>query len=119
MQKTIFNTFHTASDFEILEYNTYATAVQYSIVCYCEFDDTGDKTAMEFFKSILAKAEILFADAEHRRELMDNKVSFKIRYEKTGSVFYVGYKDGYYRIGLAVNNLGCRTYSFEKKCWIN
>jgi len=120
MHNTIFNTLYAASDFTILEYNTYATAVQYPIVCYCEFDNIGDKTAKEFFESILAKAQVLFGDSEEgRRDLMENKISFRIRHKNTGSVYYVGYKDGYYKIGLAVNDLGCRTYSFEKNKWIS
>lgn len=119
MHKTIFSKYGAASDFEILEYNTYATVVVYPVVCYNEFDKLGDETAKKFFELILAKAQVIYANKEKGRNLMDNKVSFKIRHTTSNQVFYVGYKDGYYRIGLAINNLGCRTYSFEKREWIS
>lgn len=95
-------TFHfNSTDFKILSFYTYPTCVVDRFVEYSDTDKSkfnNDYHVMDFFNDCLIEIE-----KKEKRHMMDNKIAIKVMYKPTGSVFYVGYKDNIYCIGLDLN----------------
>ena len=101
-----------ADNFDILEFYPYPSSVQYRIAeCNCLFDNfKGDIKVKNIFDNILAKANKMTG-----RDLMDNKISFKVRHIPTDTILYIGFKDNIYAIGLKVWQEFNEKYVFDKK----
>lgn len=89
-------------DFEIKEFYRYPTCVVHRIV---EFDNGFHKNSpnnvedvKDFFEEILK-----VANKKLNTELMDNKIAFKLIHKPTNIVFYLGYKDWNWSLGLALS----------------
>ena len=93
-----------AHNFEILEFWGYPSYQQDIIAEYNEFDKTGDKSVKRFFDEILKTAEKMF----DKKNLMDNKVVFKLQMKGSDTIIYCGYKDNNYRISLSANSESLR-----------
>lgn len=94
-------TFHFNKDFKILSFYTYPTCVVDRFVEYSDIDKSNfnnDYHVMDFFNDCLKEVE-----KKENRHMMDNKIAIKVMYKPTGSIFYVGYKDNIYCIGLDLN----------------
>ncbi len=91
--------------FEIVAFYGYPSYQQNIVAEFDEYQNRGDKSVMRFFNEILKKAEKLFG----KKNLMDNKIVFKLQLKDTGTVIYCGYKDNSYRISLSAT-----TDSFKK-----
>ena len=89
-----------ASNFEIIEFWGYPSYQQNIIAEYDEFHNSGDKSVKRFFDEILKTAEQLF----DKKNLMDNKVVFKLQMKNSNTIIYCGYKDNCYRISLSANS---------------
>ena len=93
-----------AHNFNIIEFWGYPS-FQYDIIAeYNEFDKTGDKSVKRFFDEILKNAEKLF----DKKNLMDNKVVFKLKMKNSETIIYCGYKDSCYRISLSARSESLR-----------
>ena len=87
--------------FSVEKFYSYPTSVVYRIANYNEQDlnkHCGDKNVKKFFDEILK-----YANEKTGKNLMDNKIAFKIRFKDTDSVLYVGYKDNIWSIGLSLH----------------
>jgi hypothetical protein len=93
-----------AHNFDILEFWGYPSFQQNIIAEYDEFNHRGDKSVKRFFDEILKTAEKLF----DKKNLMDNKVVFKLQLKGTTTIIYCGYKDNMYRISLSANSESLR-----------
>lgn len=84
-------------NFELLEYYSYPCCVIERIVEFEEGITTprGDRGVKNFFESVLEEAREITG-----KRLMDNKIAFKIKHKRTGYIFYVGYKDNIWCLGL-------------------
>lgn len=87
-----------SENFEIVEFYCYPTCVVARIAEYST-DGHGDEDIKDLFDELIAQAE----QCLNRRDLRDNKVAMKVIYKPTGHVFYVGYKDWKWALGLALN----------------
>mgnify|MGYP003309981564 CR=1 FL=1 len=88
-------------DFEVKEFYMYPTSVLHRIV---EFDNgfhenspNNVEDVKDFFEEILN-----VANKKLNKNLMDNKIAFKVVHIPTGTLFYIGLKDGIYRFGFGV-----------------
>ena len=93
-----------AHNFEIIEFWGYPSYQQDIIAEYDEFHNRGDKSVKRFFDEILKTAEKLF----NKKNLMDNKVVFKLQMKETNTIIYCGYKDNNYRISLSAKSESLR-----------
>ena len=91
-------------NFIILEYWGYPSYQQDVIAEYDEFHNHGDKSVKRFFEEILEMAENKF----NKRNLMDNKVVFKLQMKTADTIIYCGYKDSIYRISLSAKSESLR-----------
>lgn len=95
-------TFHfNSNDFKVLSFYTYPTCVVDRFVEYSDMDKSkfnNDYHVMVFFNDCLKEIE-----KKKMRHMMDNKIAIKVMYKPTGTVFYTGYKDNIYCIGLDLN----------------
>lgn len=83
--------------FKILEFFSYPCSVVDRTATYEEngFHGTrGDKSVKEFFEAVLNEAQKITG-----RQLMDNKIAFKVADNRNGRTFYVGYKDNIWCYG--------------------
>ena len=86
-------------NFKIKAMYRYPTYVQIPFInTYSPNVKRGDKDVKEFFNEMLEQAETLTG----RKNLMDNKIAFKVEYTPTGAEFYVGYADNTYTIGFDI-----------------
>jgi len=89
-------------DFEVKEFYHYPTAVVRRIVEYDNgfHNDSPDNVedVKDLFKELLKVAE-----AKLNKKLMDNKVAMKVIYKPTNTIFYIGYKDWNWCLGLELN----------------
>lgn len=106
--------FNNVDFFEIKEFYTYPTTVVHRIV---EWDEGfhinrpgNDEDIKELFNALLEETEKLL----NKKDLMNNKIAMKVVYKPTGHVFYVGYKDWNWCLGLALN-----TYVTGEKIVVN
>lgn len=86
-------------NFKVLEFYYYPTVVIRRIV---EYDDGfhansphNDEDVKDLFEELLKVAEKKIG-----KKLMDNKIAIKVLYKPTKTIFYVGYKDWNWSIGL-------------------
>lgn len=84
---------------KILEFYPYPSSVQYRLAEYNELKEpaTGDEKVKRLFEIVLKEAS-----NKMNRNLMDNKVAFKVEHIPTNTIFYIGYKDNIYALGLKV-----------------
>ena len=89
-------------DFKVLEFYRYPTAVVRRIV---EYDNGFHATSPDNVEDVKDLFEELLKVAEEKtgKDLMDNKVAMKVLYVPTNTIFYVGYKDWNWCIGLELN----------------
>jgi len=92
-----------AHDFKIIEFWGYPS-YQYNIIAeYNEWEKKGDKSVQRFFEEILKMAEKLYG-----KNLMDNKIVFKLQMKGSSTIIYCGYKDNKYRISLSAKTESLR-----------
>jgi len=89
-------------DFKVLEFYYYPTSVVRRIV---EYDNGFHTDSPNNVKDIKDLFEELLKDTENflGKKLMDNKVAMKVLYIPTNTIFYIGYKDCNWCIGLELN----------------
>lgn len=89
-------------DFKILEFYKYPTAVIHRIV---EFDTGFHDKSPDNVEDVKDLFEELLKVAEEKvgKTLMDNKVAMKVLHIPTNTIFYLGYKDWNWTLGLALN----------------
>ena len=93
-------TFDT-KNFKVETWYSYPTCV---IMRFAEYEENGfhgtagDKKVKAFFEDVLKYTENML-----NKHLMDNKIAFKVLYVPTNTVFYVGYKDNVWSVGLDLN----------------
>ncbi len=89
-------------DFKVVEFYRYPTAVVRRIV---EFDTGFHKNSPDNVEDVKDLFEELLKVAEDKagKELMDNKVAMKVIYKPSNTIFYLGYKDWNWTLGLELN----------------
>ena len=73
---------------------------------------SGDVSVNEVFEAVLKTAEEITG-----RDLMDNKIAFKVIDNVNNSTFYVGYKDNIYCIGKELNPYMNSCYTYDLKTY--
>ena len=86
-----------AHNFKIMAFYGYPSFQQDIIAEYNEYENRGDKSVKRFFNEILKTAETVF----NKKNLMDNKIVFKLKMKNSDTIIYCGYKDNCYRISLS------------------
>lgn len=87
------------SNINIIGFYSYPSTIQYRLSEYNELKEpaTGDEKVKRLFELVLKEAS-----NKLNKNLMDNKVAFKIEHIPTNTILYVGYKDNIYALGLNV-----------------
>lgn len=90
-------------DFKVLVFYSYPTAVVRRIV---EFDTGFHDKSPDNVEDVKDLFEDLLKVAENtlNKKLMDNKVAMKVLYKPTNTIFYIGYKDWNWSLGLELNS---------------
>lgn len=85
------------NSFDVLEFYPYPSFIQEQIAVYNEIENLGEKHVMQLFDD-------LFEIAKNKNDkiYINNKIVMKIRGRSTGTILYIGYKDGIYSIGLSM-----------------
>ena len=89
-------------DFTVIEFYKYPTTVIRRIV---EFDTGFHDKSPDNVEDVKDLFEELLKVAEEKtgKKLMDNKVAMKVIYKPTNTIFYIGYKDWNWALGLELN----------------
>ena len=89
-------------DFKVVEFYRYPTAIVRRIV---EFDVGFHKNSPDNVEDVKDLFETLLKETEKKvgKELMDNKVAMKVIYKPSNTIFYLGYKDWNWTLGLELN----------------
>jgi len=101
---------YRAKDYDILAFYPYVAFVQDT---FAEYDNglcfVGTKKVMTLFND-------LFNILRSRGcgHLQDNKIAMKIQNRKTGDIFYIGFKDWYYRMGRKIYQESATEVLFDK-----
>lgn len=96
------NILYDSSDFEIKEFYYYPTCVVYRIAEWDEGFHKGYSGLNEDVKDLFH--ELLKEVSEKvGKDLWDNKIAMKIIHKPTNTVFYIGYKDWNWSIGLGLS----------------
>ena len=84
--------------FTVLEFFSYPCSVVNRTATYEEGRGVGgtrgDRAIRDFFEAVLNEAKKITG-----RDLMDNKIAFKVFDNRNGRTFYVGYKDNIWCFG--------------------
>ncbi len=97
-----------AHNFEILNFFGYPSYQQDIIAEYDEWENCGDKSVKKFFDEILKRANEI-----SNKNLMDNKIVFKLKMKNSDTIIYCGYKDNCYRISLSANSESLKKIDFN------
>lgn len=89
-------------DFKVLEFYRYPTAVVRRIVEYDNGFHEGSPDNVEDVKDLFEEL-LKVAEEKLNKKLMDNKIAMKVIYKPTNTIFYIGYKDWNWSLGLALN----------------
>lgn len=107
------NIFYDPSEFQVLEFYHYPTCVTGRIV---EWDEGFHEGAPGLNEDVKDLFDTLIDELEYStgKQLRDNKVAMKVKYLPTDTIFYLGYKDWNWSLGLSLN-----PYMTGKKIEIN
>ena len=86
-----------SNSFDVLEFYPYPSFVQEKIAVYNEIENLGEKHIMQLFDDLFE-----IAKSKNDKVYINNKIVMKIRGRRTGTILYIGYKDGVYSIGLSM-----------------
>ena len=86
-----------SDSFDVLEFYPYASFIQEQIVVYNELEKLGENHVKQLFDDLFE-----IAKSKNDKVYIDNKIAMKIRGCNTGTILYIGYKDGIYSIGLSM-----------------
>ena len=89
-------------DFKVLEVYRYPTAVVRRIVEYDNGFHVNSPNNVEDVKDLFEEL-LKVTEKKIGKKLMDNKVAMKVLYEPTNTIFYIGYKDWNWCLGLELN----------------
>lgn len=89
-------------DFEVVEFYHYPTSIVRRIV---EYDTGFHQNSPDNVEDVKDLFDELLKVAEKKvgKSLMDNKVAMKVIYKPSNTVFYIGYKDWNWCLGLELN----------------
>lgn len=79
-------------DFEILAFYPYPSTPTELIGECDEVHHSGDKNIKVLFEALMDEI-----DSHQKYSLKGNKTTIKVRHIPTGEIFYIGYKDWYYK----------------------
>ena len=101
-------------DFEILAFYPYPSTPTELIGECDEVHHSGDKNIKVLFEALMDEI-----DSHQKYSLRDNKTTIKVKHIPTGEIFYIGYKDWYYRTGKSVYQETGTEVKFNKteSCW--
>lgn len=96
------NILHDPSNFKVLDFYHYPTAVTNRIVEWDEGFHEGapglNEDVKDLFEALIDDLETLLG-----KSLRDNKIAMKVLYVPTNTIFYLGYKDWNWCLGLSLN----------------
>lgn len=101
---------YRAKDYEILAFYPYVSFIN---DVFAQYDNglnyIGIKKVMTLFNDLFKVLE-----SKGCGHLRDNKISMKIQNKKTGEIFYIGFKDWYYRFGRGIYQESAIEVLFDK-----
>ena len=89
-------------NFKVLEFYHYPTAVVRRIVEYDNGFHTNSPHNVVDVKKLFEEL-LKVAEEKLNKKLMDNKIAMKVVYKPTNTIFYIGYKDCNWCLGLELN----------------
>ncbi len=88
--------------FEVKEFYHYPTTVINRIVEYDTGFHANSPDNVEDVKDLF-EGLLKIAEEKLHKDLMGNKIAMKVIYKPTNTVFYIGYKDWNWSLGLELN----------------